>query len=185
MSAPRDLSTLLARLDPTADVAARHVWLIQFFDWLRGDRSTPSAAAARVGLLLDAIDARPALRAQAQAWWAAFIRDVDLTTLLADYGFAPRTAFLSELTDRLRRKLLPGTPETTDASELFRMVLPGDFDARWIALLDEAALARIGAMLADAPAPDAPRWRHTVMDAVTYCSSQIVAAGFSPEVPCA
>lgn len=182
MSAPRDLSTLLARLDPTADVAARHVWLIELFDWLRGDRSTPNAAAARVGLLLDAIDARPALRAQAQAWWAAFIRDVDLTTLLADYGFAPRTAFLSELTDRLRRKLLPGTPETTDASELFRMVLPGDFDARWIALLDDAALARIGAVLADAPADGTPRWRHTVMDAVTYCSSQVVAAGFSPEL---
>jgi site-specific recombinase len=186
MSAPRDLSTLLARLDPTADVAARHVWLIQLFDWLRGDRSTPNAAAARVGLLLDAIDARPALRAQTQAWWAAFIRNVDLTTLLADYGFAPRTAFLSELTDRLRRKLLPGTPETTDASELFRMVLPGDFDARWIALLDDAALARIGAVLADAPidtpATDAPRWRPTVMDAVTYCSSQVVAAGFSPEL---
>ncbi|MGJ7488082.1 site-specific recombinase [Variovorax sp. LT2P21] len=182
MSAPRDLSTLLARLDPTADVATRHVWLIELFDWLRGDRSTPNAAAARVGLLLDAIDARPALRAQAQAWWAAFIRDVDLTTLLADYGFAPRTAFLSELTDRLRRKLLPGTPETTDASELFRMVLPGDFDARWIALLDDAALARIGAVLADSPIDDAPRWRHTVMDAVTYCSSQVVAAGFSPEL---
>lgn len=186
MSAPRDLSTLLARLDPTADVAARHVWLIELFDWLRGDRNTPNAAAARVGLLLDAIDARPALRAQAQAWWAVFIRDVDLTTLLADYGFAPRTAFLSELTDRLRRKLLPGTPETTDASELFRMVLPGDFDARWIALLDDAALARIGAVLADAPidtsADDTPHWRHTVMDAVTYCSSQVVAAGFSPEL---
>lgn len=182
MSAPRDLSTLLARLDPTAGVAARHVWLIELFDWLRGDRSTPNAAAARVGLLLDAIDSRPALRAQAQAWWATFIRDVDLTTLLADYGFAPRTAFLSELTERLRRKLLPGTPETTDASELFRMVLPGDFDARWIALLDDAALARIGALLADAPASDAPRWRHTVMDAVTYCSSQVVAAGFSPEL---
>lgn len=186
MSAPRDLSTLLARLDPTAGVAARHVWLIELFDWLRGDRSTPDAAAARVGLLLDAIDSRPALRAQAQAWWAAFIRDVDLTTLLADDGFAPRTAFLSELTERLRRKLLPGTPETTDASELFRMVLPGDFDARWIALLDAAALARIGTLLADAPigtpSNDAPRWRHTVMDAVTYCSSQVVAAGFSPEL---
>jgi hypothetical protein len=125
-------------------------------------------------------------RRAVRAWWAAFIRDVDLTTLLADYGFAPRTAFLSELTDRLRRKLLPGTPETTDASELFRMVLPGDFDARWIALLDDTALARIGAVLADAPidtsADDTPRWRHTVMDAVTYCSSQVVAAGFSPEL---
>jgi hypothetical protein len=58
-----------------------------------------------------------------------FTQTVDLTTLLADYGFAPRTAFVSELSERLRRKILPGTPETTDASDLFRMVLPGVFDA--------------------------------------------------------
>jgi site-specific recombinase len=182
MSAPRDLSTLLARLDPTAGVAERHVWLIGLLDWIRGDRSTPAAAVARTGLLLDAIDSRADLRARARAWWAAFIRDVDLTTLLADHGFAPRTAFLSELTDRLRRKLLPGTPETTDASELFRLVLPGDFDAQWIAGLDDATLARLAVLLGDDLAGVAPPWRHTVMDAVTYCSSQVVAAGFSPEL---
>ena len=191
MRATSDLSTLLARLDPTAGTAERHVWLINLFDWLRGDGAMPQAAAARVGLLLDALDGHPALHAQARAWWNAFTREVDLTALLADHGFAPRTAFLSELSERLRRKLLPGTPETTDASELFRMVLPSDFDARWIGLLDEATLARLGALVvepsfsaADAPAATdtAPRWRHTVMDAVTYCSSQVVAAGFSPEL---
>jgi len=188
MRAKSDLSTLLTRLDPTAGTVARHVWLIALFDWLRGDGTSPRAAAARVGLLLDALEGAPALRAQARAWWDAFTREVDLTALLADHGFAPRTAFLSELSERLRRKLLPGTPETTDASELFRMVLPGDFDARWIGLLDEATLTRVGALLVEPgddalPASDAaPRWRHTVMDAVTYCASQVVAAGFSPEL---
>ena len=202
MAAVRDLSTLLARLDPEADLAARHIWLIQMFDWLRGDRASPQAAAGRAVLLVDAIEARADLRAKAQAWWAVFIRTVDLTALLADHGFAPRTAFLSELGERLRRKILPGTPETTDASDLFRMVLPSDFDARWIALVDEDTLSRIGRLLtlpetapmrpattaAPAPAPPAtptdtaPYWRRTVMDAVTYCASQVVAAGFSPEL---
>ena len=189
MAAVRDLSTLLARLDPEADLAARHVWLIRMFDWVRGDRASPQAAAGRAMLLVDAIEARADLRAKARAWWTVFTRTVDLTALLADHGFAPRTAFLSELGERLRRKVLPGTPETTDASDLFRMVLPGDFDARWIALLDEAALSRIGRLLAlpDATAPTgtdspAPYWRLTVMDAVTYCASQVVAAGFSPEL---
>ncbi|MBT2336499.1 site-specific recombinase [Variovorax paradoxus] len=183
-AASLDLQGLLARLDPTADVAQRHIWLIDLFDWLRGDRASPQAAVGRVSLLLDAIEARPELQARLRAWWRAFTQAVDLTALLADYGFAPRTAFVSELTERLRRKILPGTPETTDASDLFRMVLPGVFDAGWIALLDEAQLARIGALLADAAVDDdgAPRWRHTVMDAVTYCSSQVVAAGFSPEL---
>ncbi len=179
-----DLQGLLARLDPSAGVAQRHIWLIGLFDWLRGDRASPQAAAGRVSLLLDAVEARPELRERLRAWWRAFTQSVDLTTLLADYGFAPCTAFVSELSERLRRKILPGTPETTDASDLFRMVLPGVFDAGWIALLDDALLARIGALLADAALDDdgAPRWRHTLIDAVTYCSSQVVAAGFSPEL---
>jgi site-specific recombinase len=183
-AASHDLQGLLARLDPTADVAQRHIWLIDVFDWLRGDRASPQAAAGRVSLLLDAIEARPELRERLRAWWRAFTQTVDLTTLLADYGFAPRTAFVSELSERLRRKILPGTPETTDASDLFRMVLPGVFDAGWIALQGDAQLARIGDLLADAAldGDGAPRWRHTVMDAVTYCSSQVVAAGFSPEL---
>ena len=183
-AASRDLQGLLAGLDPTADVAQRHIWLIDIFDWVRGDRASPQAAIGRVQLLLDAVEARPELRERLRAWWRVFTQTVDLTTLLADYGFAPRTAFASELSERLRRKILPGTPETTDASDLFRLVLPGVFDAGWIALLDETQLGRIGALLAGA-APDtdgAPRWRHTVMDAVTYCSSQVVAAGFSPEL---
>jgi site-specific recombinase len=183
-AASRDLQGLLAGLDPTADVAQRHIWLIDLFDWLRGDRASPQAAIGRVSLLLDAVEARPELRERLRAWWRVFTQSVDLTTLLADYGFAPRTAFVSELSERLRRKILPGTPETTDASDLFRMVLPGVFDAGWIALLDETQLARIGALLADATvdADGSPRWRHTVMDAVTYCGSQVVAAGFSPEL---
>ncbi|MDP9900427.1 site-specific recombinase [Variovorax ginsengisoli] len=182
MAAARDLSSLLARLDPTADAALRHIWLIDLFDWIRGDRKSPHAAAGRVGLLLDAIEARPELRERLRVWWIVSTREVDLTTLLADYGFAPDNAFLSELSDRIRRKLLPGTPETTDASELFRMALPSSFDARWITLLEAPTLERIGSLLADETVAGVPRWRHTVMDAVTYCSSQIVAAGFSPEL---
>ncbi len=177
-----DLSLLLARLDPHANTAQRHIWLIDLFDWLRGDGSAPLAPIGRIGLLLNAIESRPELHQRARDWWTAFVRTVDLTTLLADHGFAPRTAFLSGLTDRLRRKLLPGTPETTDASDLFRMVLARRSDAGWIGMLDAPLLARIGTLTADDPASGVPRWKETVMDAITFCTSQIVAAGFSSEL---
>lgn len=177
-----DLSSLLARLDPHADTAQRHIWLIDLFDWLRGSGGAPQAPVGRIQLLLNAIESRPELHQRAREWWATFVRTVDLTTLLADHGFAPRTAFLSELSDRLRRKLLPGTPETTDASDLFRMVLPSRFDAGWIGVLDESLLVRIGRLMADDPTAGAPRWKETVMDAVTFCTSQVVAAGFSSEL---
>ncbi|WP_225782345.1 site-specific recombinase [Xenophilus sp. Marseille-Q4582] len=195
-AAARDLSSLLSQLDPEAGLAQRHLWLIALFDWIRGDGAAPEAAAGRVELLLDAVDARAELSARVRRWWLRFTREVDLAALLADHGFAPRTAFLSELALRLRHKLLPGTPETADASELFRLVLPGDFDARWIARLPERQLARIGALLGDAQAaapalaatgeagtgPEAPRWRHVLVDAVLYCTSQVAATGFSPEL---
>ena len=71
-AASRDLQGLLAGLDPTADVAQRHIWLINIFDWLRGDRASPQAAIGRVQLLLDAIEARPELRERLRAWWRVF-----------------------------------------------------------------------------------------------------------------
>jgi hypothetical protein len=49
---------------------------------------------------------------------------VDITTCWPTFGFAPRTAFVSELAGALRTKLLPGSPETIDASELFVLALP-------------------------------------------------------------
>lgn len=71
-AASLDLQGLLARLDPTADVAQRHIWLIDVFDWLRGDRASPQAAVGRMSLLLDAVEARPELRGRLRAWWRAF-----------------------------------------------------------------------------------------------------------------
>ena len=182
MARSPDLKTLLARLDPHAPLAARHLWLIALFEWIRGKGDSPEAAASRVRLFLDAIEADADAQARLQAWWQVLAQTVDITTLLADFGFAPRTAFVSELSDRLRRKLLPGTPETQDASELFRLVLPGDFDARWLTLLDEAQLNRLARLLGGAASDGGARWQRILVEAITFCTSQIVSAGFSPEL---
>ena len=33
---PKDLAHLLAALDPAADLAHRHLWLVHLLDWVRG-----------------------------------------------------------------------------------------------------------------------------------------------------
>jgi len=87
-----------------------------------------------------------------------------VSTLPADFGFAPRTAFVSELAERLRHKLLPGTPGTTDAAELFLLALPTPFDAQWLALrahnVSGVARARIRAAIWGALAPCAAQLLH-------------------------
>ena len=180
---PVDLVQLLDALDPHAGLAQRHLWLIALLDWVRGDRGSPQAAASRVGLFLDAVQARPDALQRLQAWWQAFTGTVDASTLLADFGFASRTAFLSELGERLRHKLLPGTPETQDASELFKLAMASAFDARWLAALDDATLQRLGTLLSlPSATPGLTLWQRETLEAINYCAGQIRSAGFASDL---
>ncbi len=178
-----NLHSLLNQLDAQSPLAQRHLWLIGLLDWLRGDGASPQASAQRVRTLLDALEKSPPIRHRFVAWWTLLAGTVDITTLLADFGFAPRTAFLSELGQRIRRKLLPMTPETTDAAELFELALDKDTDAAWLTALDDGTLRRLGALLyLPSYEPELSLWQHEVLDAITYCASQVRAIGFSPEM---
>ena len=175
-----DLGALLDQVNPGAPLAERHLWLIRLFAWIRGNRASPEAAVSRVQLLLDAIDTRPDVQQRLQAWWAVLLSTVDATTLLADFGFAPRTAFVSELAERLRHKLLPDSPETLDAAELFALALPTAFDAQWLAALSPEQIQRVERLLhlppalADGRALATP-WEHILLDAITYCAGQMLS----------
>ncbi len=184
-----ELADLLDTLDAKAPLAQRHLWLIALLRWVRGDAQDPQASVARVRLLLDAVQARPEWQARWRDWWQQFAGEVDATPLLADYGFAPRTAFLSELGHRLRRKVLPDTPETTDLAELFGLLLPTRFDVLWLKALDTATLKRLHRLLLAPPAPvteqpaqDLGFWQTALMDALVFCVSQVSATGFASEI---
>ena len=73
---------------------------------------------------------------------AALGPNSDAPGLLADFGFAPRHGFFSELADRLRLNFLPGTPETGDLGELFLLIFDDERDPEWIAAIDDRTLQR-------------------------------------------
>ncbi len=180
-------STPLDTLDPDAPLALRHLWLIGALRWVRGEEADVQASVSRVRLFLDTVQADPALQARWHRWWGRFITTVDLTPLLADHGFAPRTAFLSEFGNRLRKKVLPGTPETTDMAELFDLLLSARFDVRWVKALDSDTLKRLRTLLiapSEAPVGESTTgfWQTALMDALIYCVSQISATGFASEI---
>ncbi len=180
---PPQPGTLLAALDPGAPLARRHLWLIECLAWIRGDRRSVEDAVSRVQRFVEAAESDAEARARLQAWWGTLVGTVDITTLLADFGFAPRTALASEVAERLRYKLLPGSPETIDASELFMLALPDAFDALWLAALEEPLLERLLAVLVPAAeGGGATRWQQSLLDAITYCAGQILSTGFAPEL---
>jgi site-specific recombinase len=182
-----ELPQILEALNPNASLVQRNLWLISLLRWLRGRADNPQATLERIHLLLDAVELRPQWQAQWQLWWLRFIESVDATTLLADHGFAPRHAFLSELGFRLRKKLLPQTPQTSDLAELFELLWPDAFAAQWLRALDEPTLKRAQVLLFTPPATQASaprmvRGRTLLLDALTYCVGQISAIGFASEI---
>ncbi len=183
------LAALLVEMDPDAAPVHRHLWLIALFDWIRGESQAGEDAASRVSAFLDAVEASPETTVRLQVWWRTLTDSVDGTTLLSDYGFASRNAFVSELIERLHYKLLPTSPETSDASELFALAMPGAQDAQWLAALPGTTLERLGRLLSvPAPVlhgqshPTLTYWQNTLLDAIAFCTSQVRSAGFSPEI---
>mgnify|MGYP000858146688 FL=1 len=187
--ASQELQRLLGQLNPHAELVQRHLALIALLDWVRGGPASAQSCVQRVEQLLDVLEGHPEERARFQQFWQQLVAVLDGSTLLADYGFASRNAMLSELVQRLHLKLLPTSPETLDASELFALAMPDALDAQWIAALPEASLQRI-AILLWAPAnrhhasrtPHLSYWQCTLLDALTFLTSQVRAAGFSPEI---
>jgi site-specific recombinase len=191
----QEAKLLLARFDAHASLPERHLLLIELFEWLRSDEALIDSSIQHIRAFLFAINEDEALKQRFVEWWKTINHTVDLTTLLADFGLSPRASFISELMLRLRRKLLPATPETTDAAELFVLTLDGQSDANWLAALDEETLISLASLLSLPSLPPIPstqsgsvhasnasHWQHELLEAMTYCAGQLRAAGFAPAV---
>ena len=188
-----ELVRLLESLDANAPRVERHLWLIRVLDWIRGSasRDNPSetdvqAVLTRLHSLLDAVAVRAHWRERWRRWWGVFITSTDATPLLADLGFAPRAAFLSELGHRLRKKLLPVTPDSTNQADLIYLLFPSELDARWLRALDKDTARRLGELLFDeepiGPGSAMHYAENALLDALTYAVSQICAIGMSPDI---
>ncbi len=183
-----DLTALLNAADVRAPRPYRHLWLIRLVEWIRGSQAelTTSSGtpwpARRVRHLLNLLERNPLLADKVATLLGMTLVELDDQGLWADFGFAPRSAFLSELSERIRRHCLPGTPDTGDLGNLFRMIFTHPADADWLTALDENTLQRIARLfnryLQQDNVPMRP-WSSTVLDAVHLLASQIRASGFS------
>ena len=196
-ASPWDLTALLNAADPKASRAERHLWLVRLLEWLRRapldaeERSTPTPVL-RLKHLLGVLDRNAEHQQRVVALLHRFWREVDSAALLADFGFAPRMDLWGELGRRIRARVLPQTPDTSDLGELFALLFPGDGDAHWLRALDDATLDRLRAYVVapgeagaavdvEPPAPDARRdWRLPFLDAIMFLASAVRASGFSP-----
>ncbi|MBX9793497.1 MAG: site-specific recombinase, partial [Burkholderiaceae bacterium] len=182
--------------DPKAPLPERNLWVIRALEWLRhaplsaaGDVSGEAVAAdeapratprpvLRLKHLLNVLDRHPEHRAEVAAVIGRFWTEMDSAALFADFGFSSRANFFGEIGQRLKLKLLPLTPASTDPSEVFGLLFPSDDDGSWLDLLDEATLSRLLQLVPSPPGADRA-WLIPLLDAIMYLASAVRAAGFS------
>lgn len=156
-----DLTALLNAANPRASQPDRHVWLIRLLEWIRrpsrSARATLMAAdgvasaatplpVLRIRHLLNVLDKNRQHRADVSALLGRFWNEVDASALLADVGLAQRVALFGEIAARLRSRLLPTSPATTNLADLFSLLFPDADDASWLEALDDATLSRLAAL---------------------------------------
>ena len=189
-SARWDLTALLNAADAGAPATEQNLWLVRLLQWLRmpgpatdgtaPDRpDTPATPwpVRRLRLLLDVVGRHPEHGARVAAMLQAIFGRLDATGLLADFGFAPRQGFVSELAERLRLACLPGTPQTADLGQLFHLLFTEAEDTDWIAALDNHTVGRVLALCVADPA--AQPWQAAMVESIQLLASQIRAAGLA------
>ena len=189
MASPWDLTALVNAADPKATLAERHLWWVRLMEWLRhapakslvkapDSEAKTALPLLRLRHLLNMLDGNPAMRAGARAMVGRFWSEIDAPALFADCGFGARQSLLSEVTRRLRMRLLPGTPETADLAELFQLMFE-PADAGWVEQIDAELLERVAQLLAPA---EGDAWRVAMLDATTILVSAIHASGYAPQL---
>jgi len=185
-----DLTAILNAADPKAALPDRNLWLTRLLEWLRhsplhGDeldatvrpQGTRPLPVVRLTHLLNVLERHPEHASSFAAVLAGVWRDCDAVGLFADVGFASRMALWSEVSHRLRLRLLPGTVDTRELGELFGMLFPAADDEQWLKAIDEPLLARLAALFTGAlPVAE---WRTAMLDALTILVSAVRAAGLS------
>ena len=181
-----DLTALLNAADPKASLPERHLWLIRLLEWLRhapvdapprGEEATPMPVL-RLKHLLGVLDRHPEHHERVAELLRRIWAEVDNAALLADFGFAPRMDLWGELGRRIRARVLPLTPATTDLGELFALLFPDKNDAAWLLAIDDTTLERLRTYVA--PTRDSLAWRDPFLDAIVFLASAVRASGVAP-----
>ena len=183
-----DLTALLNAADPQAPAAERHLWLVRLLEWLRHDHSRPDTVTPvgvlRLRHLLNVLERNPEHREPVAAILRRLVQETEVAALFADLGFSARRELWGDLAERLRLRLLPGTPDSTDLAELFALFFSSAADAEWLRAIDDETLARLAALIRAEPAVGegaiGPIDFRPFFDAITYLVSAVRATAFMP-----
>jgi site-specific recombinase len=184
------LDVLASSASPGQPLEDRLNWLVDVAQWIRrpghDDETPPSANVSvqngRLRRFFDVLERNPAWKLAVAKTLRSIIRETSAVALFSETGLPRQFGLLTEIGERLARKLLPAPPGSAELGVVFERLFPYPNDDVWIANLDDATLARFGALLAHGVGPDEQGWNtlsEEMEDALAYLAAQIRVTGCS------
>jgi len=140
-------------------------------------------AEARIGALIDLLDARPELAAGLTTHLSAVLRSRMHRTLYAESGILTSTGFLTGVWSRVLGRLLPPAIDPDFLRDLVAELFDEAGDGEWVAAVPQSLwislFERLGCYGADF-APVRAHMRHELFEAMRMTSHRLAALGMEP-----
>ncbi len=186
------LDVLASSASPDHALEERLNWLVDVAQWIRRpghdgetEPANMSLQSGRLRRFLDVLDRNPEWKLAVARTLRSIIRETRAAALFSETGLPRQSGLLTEINERLTRKILPPQPGSAELGILFERLFPYRDDDVWIGQLDEAMLERFGAMLAYGVRPEEAGWNtlaEDLEDALAYLAAQICATGCSAAI---
>jgi site-specific recombinase len=186
------LDVLASSASPDHALEERLNWLVDVVQWIRRPGhvvETPpvnmSLQSGRLRRFLDVLDRNSEWKLAVAKTLRSIIRETRAAALFSETGLPRQSGLLSEINERLMRKILPPQPGSAELGVLFERLFPCRNDDAWIAQLDAAILDRFGALLEFGVSPEENGWNtlaDDLEDALTYLAAQIRVTGCSASI---
>jgi site-specific recombinase len=174
---------------PDQPLDERLNWLVDVVQWIRRPGQTDETPLAETSLqsgrlrrFLDVLDRNLEWKIAVAKTLRSIICETSAVALFSETGVPRQAGLLSEIGERLARKLIPAPPDSAELGVVFDRIFPYRDDDIWIASLDDATLARFGALLDYAIGPNDENWNtlgKEIQDALAYLAAQIRVTGCS------
>jgi site-specific recombinase len=192
-SALPSLDVLLSSASAAESLENRIHWLVDLTQWVRRPghenegQGIPALQiqAGRLRRLFDVLDRNPEWKRRAAQALRSIVHETTALDLFCATGLPRQFGLMSEVMERLRRKLLPAAPDSAELGVLFDRVFSNRRDSRWIRSLDEATLLRLSELLHFEVAESERDWNSLnddLEDALFHLAAQLQVSGGSSAI---
>lgn len=182
------LSALFEQASPHMSVESKTKLLQSIFSWLREPLSHSQKTypqLLRLKFLLQILEKNPIWKNNLSQILQDLLLQSDLSHFLANSGLPQKSSLLSEIINRISRRMLPQATDSSQMGDLISLFFITEHEPHWLLSIDQIHWTEIMRIVAPDPHSSITlkkHWHKSIKVSLVYLSSQMENLVFLPEL---